>query len=214
MFYPLTKGALISFETQFLGRLPNIIAFQYNPAELSRSLQQRRATGCGATEPTQTEAFRVDGPPGETITFKAEFDADDMTMDGNRLTPLVGIRPALAALEMLLYPKEQQRMANILSGAGTVQAPPDELPVVLFAWGPGRILPVRLTSLNVREQAFDRLLNPVRADVDLSLEIQKRLPPDHPARAVYNYTERQTRAIARTQLYSNTHSVLPGLSIL
>lgn len=212
---PVTKGALISFAGGFLGPLPDIIVFQYNPAELSRSLQQRRAATCGGGgEPTQAEAFRVDGPPNETITLKAEFDGDDLAMDGNPVTPLVGVRPALAALELLLYAKDQQGLSSILDGLGATSTPPDELPLVLFAWGPGRVLPVRLTALTVREQEFDRLLNPIRAEVDMTLEIQKRLPPDDPGRSVYNYTERQMRAVARLQLVNDAHSFLKGLSIV
>ncbi|MFO0869865.1 MAG: hypothetical protein U0935_13105 [Pirellulales bacterium] len=212
----VTKAALVSLAGGFLGALPNIIVFQYNPAELARSLQQRRAPACGGGEPTQAEAFRVDGPPQETITLKAEFDGGDLALDGNPVVPFVGIRPALAALELLLYAKDQQ-LANPLAAvapAGSFGIPPDELPLVLFVWGPGRVLPVRLTALNIREQEFDGLLNPLRAEVDLTLEIQKRLPADHAARGVYNYTERQMRAVARLQLLNNVQSVLGGLSIL
>jgi len=209
----ITKGALVSFAKGFLGPIPDIIVFQYNPAELTRTLTQRRAPACGAGEPSQAEAFRVDGPPNETIAFKAEFDGDDLAMDGNPVTPLVGVRASLAALELLLYPKEQQGLSSIFSGAtGSVATPPDVLPLVLFIWGPGRVLPVRLTGMTIREQEFDVLLNPIRAEVDLSLEIQKRLPPDDPARGVYNYTEKQMRIVSRLQLINDVQSVLSGLT--
>lgn len=212
----ITKAALVSMAGGFLGPLPNVIVFQYNPAEVARSLQQRRAPACGSGEPTQAEAFRVDGPPQETITLKAEFDGGDLSMDGNPITPLVGVRPALAALELLLYAKEQQALNPFaaVASAGSYGAPPDELPLVLFVWGPGRVLPVRLTSMNIREQEFDGLLNPIRAEVDLTLEVQKRLPKGHAARGVYDYTERQMRAVARLQLFTNVQSILGGLSIL
>jgi hypothetical protein len=209
----ITKGALLSFAKGFAGPVPDIIVFQYNPAELTRNLTQKRAATCGTGEPSQVEAFRVDGPPNETITFKAEFDGDDMGMDGNPVTPLVGVRASLAALELLLYAKEQQGLDALLSAPGTLATPPDELPLVLFVWGPGRVLPVRLTSMTVREQEFDRLLNPIRAEVDLTLEIQKRLPADHPARGVYDYTEKQMRLVARLQLVNDVQSVIAGLTI-
>jgi hypothetical protein len=210
---PVAKAALISFAGGFLGPVPDIIVFQYNPAELSRSLQQKRST-CGAGEPSQAEAFRVDGPPNETITLKAEFDGDDMTMDGSVVTPLVGVRASLAALELLLYSKDQQNLSSILAGPGAMNVPPDVLPVVLFVWGPSRVLPVRLTALTIREQEFDLLLNPIRAEVDMTLEILKRLPPDDPARGVYDYTEKQMRIVARMQLINDVQSVLSGLSII
>ena len=209
----VAKAALISFAGGFLGPVPAVIVFQYNPAELSRSLQQRRAPACGTGELSQTEAFRVDGPPSETITLKAEFDGDDMAMDGSPVTPLVGVRASLAALELLLYSKDQQNLSSILAGPGSMNVPPDVLPVVLFVWGPGRVLPVRLTALTIREQEFDILLNPIRAEVDMTLEILKRLPPDDPARGVYDYTEKQMRIVARMQLVNDVQSVLSGLSI-
>jgi hypothetical protein len=206
----ITKGALISFAGGFLGPLPDIIVFQYNPAELTRTLQQKRAAQCGSGEPSQAEAFRVDGPPSETIAFKAEFDGDDLGMDGNPVTPVVGVRASLAALELLLYATERQSLSSLLSSAGSLSNPPDELPLVLFVWGPGRVLPVRLTGLTVREQEFDRFLNPIRAEVDVTLEIQKRLPPDDPGAGVYKYTEKQMRAVARLQLVNDVQSVLAG----
>ena len=210
----LAKAALISFAGGFLGPVPDIVAFQYNPAELTRSLQQKRAPTCGSGEPSQAEAFRVDGPPGETITLKAEFDGDDVAMDGNPVTPLVGVRASLAALELLLYARDQQSQFSILAGpSGSQNVPPDVLPLVLFVWGPGRVLPVRLTALTIREQEFDRLLNPIRAEVDLTLEILKRLPRDDPARGVYDYTEKQMRIVARLQLINNVQSALSGLSV-
>jgi hypothetical protein len=41
----------------------------------------------------------------------------------------------------------------------------------LFVWGPKRVLPVRLTSFSITEQAFDPDLNPIRASVNLSLAV-------------------------------------------
>ena len=182
----LAKAALISFGTSSMFGLPTIVAFQYNPVELSRSLQQKRAQGCGSGEPSQAEAFRVDGPPNESVTLKAEFDSDDSVMDGNPIGLTVGVRPALASLETLLYPVDSQGLGaalgaissglgGALQGGASYTIPPEQLPIVLFVWGPGRVLPVRLTALTVREQEFDLLLNPIRAEVD---KIVKDLYPD------------------------------------
>lgn len=211
----IAKAALISFAGGLLGPLPDVIVFQYNPAELTRSLTQKRAPTCGTGEPTQAEPYRVDGPPSETVTLKAEFDGDDMAMDGNPVTPLVGVRASLACLELLLYAKDQSisSVFSLLSGGSAQNVQPDELPLVIFVWGPGRVLPVRLTAMTIREQEFDALLNPIRADVDLTLEILKRLPPDDPGRGVYDYTEKQMRIVSKLQLVNNVQSVLSGLSV-
>jgi hypothetical protein len=220
----VAKAALISFGSGGIFGIPNVIVFQYNPGELSRSLQQKRSPGCGSGEPSQAEAFRVDGPPSETITIKAEFDSDDAMMDGNPVGGLVGVRPALASLEMLLYPQDAAGLGAVvgaaasglggaLSGGASFSIPPEEVPVVLFVWGPGRVLPVRLTGLAVREQDFDLLLNPIRAEVDLSLEVLKRLPSNHPAYGVWQYTEKQMRIVAGMQVANNVQSILSGLNL-
>ena len=71
---------------------------------------------------------------------------------------------------MMLYPKSAQVLINTIAAAfGTVEILPAEGPMVLFVWGPTRVLPVRLTSLSITEEAFDTLLNPTRAKVDLTL---------------------------------------------
>ena len=111
------KAALISFGTNSIFGLPTIVVFQYNPVELARNLQQKRSQGCGSGEPSQAEAFRVDGPPNEPITLKAEFDSDDSVMDGNPIGLTVGVRPALASLEMLLYPTDRQDGLGAALGA-------------------------------------------------------------------------------------------------
>lgn len=220
----VAKAALISFGGGGIFGIPNVIVFQYNPAELSRSLQQKRSPGCGSGEPSQAEAFRVDGPPSETITIKAEFDSDDAMMDGNPVGGVFGVRPALGSLELLLYPQDPAGLGAVagaissglggaLSGGSSFSIPPEELPVVLFVWGPGRVLPVRLTGLAVREQEFDVLLNPIRAEVDLSLEVLKRLPSDHPAYGVWQYTEKQMRIAASAQIANNVQSILSGLNL-
>jgi hypothetical protein len=136
-----------------------------------------------------------------------------MAMDGNPVTPIVGVRASLAALELLLYAKDQDDVFSLLAGPSSQDVQPDELPLVIFVWGPGRVLPVRLTALTIREQEFDRLLNPIRAEVDLSLEILKRLPVGDPGRGVYDYTEKQMRIVAKLQMVNDVQSVLSGLSI-
>ena len=84
----------------------------------------------------------------------------------------LGLYPALASLEMLLYPKSVAVIANeVLLAAGTVEVIPPEAPLTLFAWGPKRVLPVRITSLNVTEQLFDPDLNPIVAEVSLTMEV-------------------------------------------
>jgi len=42
---------------------------------------------------------------------------------------------------------------------------------VLFSWGANRVLPERLTSFSITEEAYDTALNPIQAKVELSLQV-------------------------------------------
>lgn len=44
-------------------------------------------------------------------------------------------------------------------------------PLVLFVWGKSRIVPVKVGDLSITEEAFDPMLNPIRAKVSLSLRV-------------------------------------------
>ena len=56
------------------GRLLQVIAFQYNPDTLTRTLVPQ---GIGAEPGDRLEALRLKGPPQETIKLEAEIDATD-----------------------------------------------------------------------------------------------------------------------------------------
>ena len=45
------------------------------------------------------------------------------------------------------------------------------MPVTLFIWGPGRIVPVRVTGLTITEKLYDAALNPTHAEAQLSLRV-------------------------------------------
>lgn len=164
----LFKGAIIGLDP--VNPLASVIVFQYNPDTLTRRLDAR-STGGGDTN-DRSEAFRLTGPPKETITLSMEVDAADQLETVNPLAVAFGVYPALSALEMLLYPKSATVIANTaLAQAGNLEIIPPEAPMTLFVWGAQRVLPVRLTSFSITEEAYDTLLNPIRAKVDLSLQV-------------------------------------------
>ena len=165
----LIKGAIIGLDP--VNPLASVIVFQYNPDTMTRRLDAR-STG-GGDNSDRSEAFRLTGPPRETITLNGiEIDATDQLEQGNPIAITTGIYPTLAALEMLLYPKSATVLANIaLAQAGNLEIIPPEAPLTLFVWGPARVLPVRLTGFSITEEAYDTLLNPIRAKVDLTLQV-------------------------------------------
>lgn len=181
----LLKAALVGIDQG--NPLASIIAFQYNPDSLTRRLEAR-ATG-GGEGVARSEAFRLSGPPRETLSLSAEVDATDLLERGDPLAARLGIYPTLSALEMLLYPKSRTVIANLglARNAGTLEILPPEAPMTVFVWGPKRALPVRLTGFSITEEAFDTGLNPIRAKVDLSLLVLSYadLDPDSPGHALF-----------------------------
>jgi hypothetical protein len=164
----LLKGAIIGMDP--LKPLSSVIVFQYNPDTLTRRIEAR-STG-GGDNHDRSEAFRLTGPPKETITAAIEIDATDQLETANPLAVATGVHSTLAALELLLYPSSALTIANtLLAQLGNIEIVPPEAPLTLFFWGPARVLPARITSMSITEEAFDQLLNPIRAKVDLSLQV-------------------------------------------
>ncbi len=162
----LIKGALIGIDP--LNPLASVVVFQYNPDTMTRRLEARAVS----QEGDRGEAFRLTGAPKETITLSIEIDITDQLEQANPLAVTLGLNPTLAALEMMLYPKTASVIANdVLSAVGTIEVIPVDGPMILFVWGPTRVLPVRLTSFSITEEAYDQLLNPIRAKVELSLTV-------------------------------------------
>ena len=165
------KGAIIGVDP--INPYTSIITFQYNPDTLRRTLEAQAA---GATQTTSTvarsEALRLGGAPVENITLDIEVDATDQLASGNPTAAGMGVYPQLSALEMLLYPKSSLVIANtILALTGSIELIPPEAPLTLFIWGPKRVLPVRLTTFSITEEAYDVDLNPIRASVNLGLRV-------------------------------------------
>jgi hypothetical protein len=165
------KGAIIGLDP--INPYASIIIFQYNPDTLKRTLQaQASGSGQGNASIDRSEALRLRGAPVENITLDVEIDATDQLANGNPLASSLGVYPQLSALEMLLYPKSTLVIANtVLALTGTIELIPPEAPLTLFIWGPKRVLPVRLTTFSITEDAYDVDLNPIRASVNLGLRV-------------------------------------------
>ena len=162
----ILKGALVGMD--ILKPIPKVIAFQYNLDSLTRTLKARASGGDGA----RAEAMRLSGAPEEDITLEVEIDATDSLENGDATAVDMGIYPQLSALEMLLYPASSLVIANTaLMATGTIEIVPPVGPFTLFVWGAKRVLPVRITSFSITEEAHDVNLNPVRAKVSLGLRV-------------------------------------------
>ena len=166
----LLKGAIVGIDE--FNPLASLILFQYNPETLTRNLTARTRERPRGEQADRTEAMRLAGPPEETIQLEIELDAADQLERGEPTAAIMGVYPALASLEMLLYPKALAIIGNdALLRVGIKEVAAPKAPLTLFVWGPKRVLPVRLTSFSITEQAFDPDLNPIRASVNLSLTV-------------------------------------------
>jgi hypothetical protein len=163
----LVKGALISIDPD--SGQESVIEFQYNPDTLTRRLDARSIGGEGGDK---VEVYRLKGPPVETITLNIEIDATDKLEAADSLATRAGICPVLAALELLLYPKSGDIRENAARAKnGDIEIIPPEAPLLKFVWGTNRVVPVRITSLSITEEAYDVNLNPIHAKIDLSLQV-------------------------------------------
>lgn len=206
----LLKGALIGIDP--LNPTPTVVVFQYNPETLTRRLEPRIVQGDGE----RGEAYRLTGAPKETITASIEMDATDQLEKAEPVAVQSGIGPTLAALELMLYPKSAQVIANaVLNAIGIIEILPTEGPMILFVWGATRVLPVRLTSLSVTEEAHDPFLNPTRAKAELSLDVLSYhdLLVTSPGRALFLTHHITKEVMAVTNLFNSTQNLGSGLKL-
>ena len=163
------KGGIVLIDPR-TSAVQRVISLQYNPDSVTRSLQTQGASDGG----DQSEALRLKGPPIETIKLDAELDLTDQLEfpEANATATQLGLQPQLAALETIVYPLAATLQSNnALAQSGTLEIVPMEAPLTLFVWSSHRILPVRITDLSITEEAFDPLLNPIRAKVSLGFRV-------------------------------------------
>ena len=178
--------------------IQRIIAVQYNPDSLTRSLQVR-ATATEAGD--RLDALRLTGPPVETIKLDAELDLTDQLEYPSQNPNAVqyGLYPQLAAFETLIYPSSAQIQSdNTLAQSGTIEIAPMEAPLTLFVWSANRILPVRITEFSATEEAFDTNLNPIRAKISLGMRVLSvnDLDFDHKGNSIYLAYQQRKETLA------------------
>ncbi|MCM0676053.1 hypothetical protein NCC78_15335 [Micromonospora phytophila] len=161
------RGAIIAVDP--LGPLSRVVVFQYNPDQVQRNLQPRSGGDSGQRS---ADVHRAWGAPTETVSMTVEIDATDQLEVGDPVAGSVGVLPQLSVLEMLLHPGSVRVIANTaLLAAGMIEILPVELPMAVMVWGPGRVVPVKITQLGIAEQAFNPALSPIRASVDISAQV-------------------------------------------
>ena len=191
----ILKGGIVLIDADS-SAVQRVIALQYNPDSLTRSLQVQAVSAEGGD---RSEVLRLKGPPVETLKLEAEIDATDQLEfpEQNSGATSSGIFAQLAALETMVYPTSGQLQANdLMAQFGTLEIVPMETPLALFVWSKTRILPVRITELSITEEAFDTALNPIRAKVSLGLRVLSvnDVPTGHKAASLFmSYLQQKER---------------------
>jgi hypothetical protein len=216
--------------------IPNVIIFQYNPETMTHTWTP--ATTNPNTPGSTSNPLAVTGSPQESFSFTLAMDSNDMIADGDAvetgIATVSGVYSRLASLEMLLFPTAPPGGGLIGSvtaalglGGGssspdpTRQVPAAQLPTVLFIWGPGRIVPVRVTTLTITEKLYDAtLLNPthVEAQVGLRVLTQEELkyvdgPLGSLANIAYTYSQGLREALAIANLANAAESIIGMLPV-
>lgn len=222
------RGAFIAYEPGGYPDKKRLIPFRFNPESLSRSLSveagqsgggvEGAAPGAAAAPAGEASADASSGTIKESFTVAIRVDladrgravslSPDESDQGQELTGLdeeFGILPEIAALEDLLYPAETDSQATSDGSEPVYAASPR--PTVLFVWGRKRVLPVRIASLKIDESVYNTHLNPVRAEIEASLEVlgEAEALKDAAVRAALDHTHSVRRDLAR-QFYENTSS--------
>ena len=171
------RGAFVTYPPGGYPDDKRVIPFRFNPESLSRQLSveqgegggNENASGDSADSGTEQGADASSGSLKESFNVLIRFDFAERVDGANSLPSELGIAPEIAALEDLLYPIASETEAPA-DGTEPTRARPQRW-TVLFVWGRKRVLPVRITGMTFNETMYNNELNPVRAEVDISLEV-------------------------------------------
>ena len=200
----LLKVAFIKIVDGFLEPEQTRIEFQYNPETMTRDLTSSSSsteTGGRAGKEATDEPYDPDESFGLTLELDAIDDLEDA--DNHPEAVQFGLAPRLAAIESLLYPQEINQFGDSqpsgIESADIVQR--GSVSIVLFEWGPGRIVPVRVTSFKVEEQLFSPTLYPMQAKVTVALQVITGISLIVPDRKL---TESEKLALSAYKVYRRT----------
>jgi hypothetical protein len=179
------RGALIEFMESFPIPVPNVILFQYNPETMTHTWTPAKSGGQNTPGQSPSNALAITGQPEEQFSFTLSMDSDQTIADNmpvvTQLAQVSGVYPRIAALEMLLFPTAApgKGLIGAVSSALGLSSPPpatsipaSTLPIVFFIWGPGRVVPVRVTALTITEKIYTSLLLvPTHAEAQITLKV-------------------------------------------
>jgi len=221
------KGAFIAYQPGADARTGNrVIPFRFNPESITRSVALQAAQNQGGTEGAQQssqgsrQGHQANTPDSgatlkESFTVTIRVDAADRDEAIVDLDDEFGVAPEIAAIEDLLYPATTASQQSATGAQAVAQVGPR--PIVLFVWGRKKVLPVRIASLKIEELVYNTHLNPVRAEIEVSLEVlgTAEAADDETVKSALSFTDSNRRQFAQ-MYYERTaaqgSSILPSLN--
>ncbi|NQZ12321.1 MAG: hypothetical protein HRT35_34645 [Algicola sp.] len=162
----ILKGAFVSVDSQGVTKT---LSFQFNPANLKRSLKPQMV---GGEQGDRSMAVRFKGAPVQTIDADIEFDASSGLDNSMPNSIENGVYSQLAALEIMLAPScAVVNKINSQLNAGVMEVAPMLAPTIYFVWGKNRVLPVKISQYTITEEQFDADLNPIQVSVSASMTV-------------------------------------------
>lgn len=169
----IIRGAFVAFYSK--SSQPRTIVFQINPESIKRNL----------LPPQQKKKFSELKGVRERISFVLSVDenmGDDYFVK-NEEGISYGVLPFLSAIELLVYPAVviNDEVSTSSGSLGFIDRifsrvnifrrnRNNALPFVSLLFGAQRIIPVKIQSIKIIEQAFDNTLQPIRASVKIEMD--------------------------------------------
>lgn len=167
----ILKGAFVVFYPQ--STLPKTIAFQVNPDSIKRNI----------LPPQSKTRFSEPVNARERISFVLSVDKNlgDEFFEQNEAGVSHGVLPFLSAIELLVCPTDVSNERSTFSESKGIFGKVNyvvnifridrrnTLPYVSLLFGE-RLIPVKIQSIQIIEQAFDSTLQPIRASVEIVMD--------------------------------------------
>ncbi len=200
----ILKGAFIAFYPN--EPKPRTIIFQLNPEPVKRSI----------VPPQTKRKFSGFQDVREHISFVLTVDKQmsDNFFVHNKEGISHGVLPFLSSIELLAYPINAISKESTLSNNSGLFAKlnyftkffrrnrSNTMPFVGLLLGEQRIIPIKIQSIHIVEQAFDSSLYPIRASVEIVMEtLTEQESKRHPSiNEMYNNYHRLKAMLANVDI--------------